>query len=1156
MKFDRLKIVGFKTFVDPVEFLIEPGLTGIVGPNGCGKSNLVEALRWVMGETSHKSMRGSGMDDVIFGGSGSRPSRNTAEVMLRIDNGEHKAPAAFNDADTLEISRRIERDEGSTYRINSREVRARDVQLLFADAASGARSPSLVRQGQIGEIIAAKPQARRRILEDAAGVAGLHSRRHEAELRLKAADDNLNRVEDVLKTIDSQLDTLRRQARQAGRYRSIAAQIRRAEAILHQLAVLGARSQLAVAERQLGEDTRLVADRMREQGEAARSQAVAEHALEPLRLEEASRAAALQRLQLARDGLEAEERRTKARVAELDRRLQELARDHDRERLLTLDAAGAVERLTHEDETLAAEQVQATELQAKADIRSVSAEAALQRCETELAELQAALADRQARRAAAERAAQEARERLGRAEQQLAAAQAEKTSLEARSQAPAAGMAMLRQTAEETLALIEAAETRAQRAESAHRLARDAEIALRPALAEAERNTQRLETEARTIRKLLDGEVNDLWPPIVERIKVQRGFETALGAALGEDLNASIEVTAPVHWRGLSAGAANLQDADLSVAALPGGCEPIASYVHAPAVLARRLAQIGVVARSEGGILQPLLKMGQRLVSREGDLWRWDGFHAAAEAPTAAARRLAEKNRLGDIELAAAEAFARRDALRKNAEAAIMAARMAANAETAARGEAKDARSEADRARQALADAERRQSEFSAKLVSLEDTLHRLRDSCEEALERKEVARTALEESVLDDGAAQRVNEKRGAVALARAAAVEARADLQGVRRESEFRGKRRATIAAERDAWLARSERAEAQEAEMQSRLQAAHDERQALDAAPAEFAARWRGLLHEIEQAEVARRVAADRKAEGETLFAEFDRVARKALAELATVREARAASEARVEAAQARLKDVTDAAEEKIELQDGAAITEAGELPKAEEIEKALAELKRERDRIGAVNLQADHELQAAEASQQNLASERDDLVEAIRRLRKGIESLNAEGRERLIAAFDVVNGHFKQLFATLFGGGEAELTLIESDDPLEAGLEIIAKPPGKKPQVLTLLSGGEQALTASALIFAVFLTNPSPICVLDEIDAPLDDANIERLCDLLDGMVKKTDTRFITITHNPITMARMDRLFGVTMAERGVSQLVSVDLNQAERLVEQA
>src|ERR671913_2228943 len=294
MKLTRLRLHGFKSFVEPTDFMIEPGLTGVVGPNGCGKSNLVEALRWVMGETSHKSMRASGMDEVIFSGSGARPARNTAEVHLMIDNADRKAPAAFNDAEQLDVWRRIEREEGSTYRVNGREVRARDVQLLFADAATGARSPALVRQGQISEIIAAKPQARRRILEDAAGIAGLHARRHEAELRLKAADDNLVRAEDVLREIEAQLDGLRRQGRQAARYRALSAEIRRLDALLHALAFAEARAAATDAEQAAGADGQAVAERAAEQAKAATAQAVAAHALPALRDAEAAEAAALQ----------------------------------------------------------------------------------------------------------------------------------------------------------------------------------------------------------------------------------------------------------------------------------------------------------------------------------------------------------------------------------------------------------------------------------------------------------------------------------------------------------------------------------------------------------------------------------------------------------------------------------------------------------------------------------------------------------------------------------------------------------------------------------------------------------------------------------------------------------------------------------------------
>jgi chromosome segregation protein len=348
MRFQRLRLLGFKSFCEATDFLIEPGLTGVVGPNGCGKSNLVEALRWVMGESSYKNMRGSGMDDVIFAGGGSRPARNLAEVSLVLDNSERAAPAAFNDSDTIEVTRRIERESGSNYRINGKEARARDVQLLFADASTGARSPALVRQGQIGEIISAKPQARRRILEEAAGVAGLHSRRHEAELRLTAATENLTRLEDVLKQVDGQADGLKRQARQAARYRTLAAQIRQNEALSALISHRLAAEQLAQAQQKREADQKKVAERTLEQAETVKAQAIAAHELPPLRDKEAQAGAALHRLVAARDALDADERRAKERIAELTRQIEQFMRDQERERALIEDAAQVAERLEEE----------------------------------------------------------------------------------------------------------------------------------------------------------------------------------------------------------------------------------------------------------------------------------------------------------------------------------------------------------------------------------------------------------------------------------------------------------------------------------------------------------------------------------------------------------------------------------------------------------------------------------------------------------------------------------------------------------------------------------------------------------------------------------------------------------------------------------------
>ncbi|QFU15821.1 chromosome segregation SMC family protein [Microvirga thermotolerans] len=1152
MKLTRLRIAGFKTFVEPTDFLIEPGLTGVVGPNGCGKSNLVEALRWVMGENSHKNMRASGMDDVIFSGSGSRPARNTAEVMLTIDNSERTAPAAFNDADLLEISRKIEREEGSTYRINGKEVRARDVQILFADAATGARSPALVRQGQISEIISAKPQARRRILEDAAGIAGLHARRHEAELRLKAAEDNLLRVEDVIRELETQVDSLKRQGRQASRYKNLSAEIRRLEALLYAIGFAEAREQAASAERQAAEDLKAVADRTEEQTKAATAQAVAAHAIPPLREAEAKAAAALQRLTHARSELESEERRSKERVTELERHIGDIHRDLARETAQRGDAEATIARLREEEAEIALTTDGADDARTASEERLQAAEAALAEAEAALGALQAQTSDLNARRAALERTIREEMERAARFA-------AEKERIErdiAALAAPPEDGPSVDDLREEAALAEEAAQNAEEAvivAREALAAAREGENRLRQPLNEAERRAQRLETEARTLAKLVTSATGDLWPPALDRITVRKGYETALGAALGDDLDASTNPSAPAHWADTGPGEAD--------PALPEGVTPLADLCEAPPPLRRRLRQIGVVSKEDGLRLRGLLRPGQRLVSPEGDLWRWDGFTTAAEAPSPAARRLAEKNRLGDLEREAAAAREESERLRHEAEEALSAVRAAAAHEMQAIESARQARQALDAARTRLAQAERREAELGQRRSALQEALVRLSASESEARERVSDAQSALEDLAPAPDLENRLLEERTRVAERRAAASEARAALQSLVHEAELRRRRREAIAGDIRLWTERAARAARALEDLGERLERAQEEHQRLLEAPDTYLMRRRSLMAEIEEAEARRQEAADRLADAETHLAETDRAARAALEALSAAREARAGSQARHEAAIQRLAEITRAIAENLDTTPAGLIELAGlkegvELPSQSEIEARLHSLKADRERLGAVNLRAEEELAELETKHGSIAAERDDLVEAIKRLRGAIGSLNREGRERLLAAFDVVNGHFQRLFTTLFGGGTAELTLVDSDDPLEAGLEILARPPGKKPQSMTLLSGGEQALTATALIFAVFLTNPSPICVLDEVDAPLDDANVERYCDLLEEMARSTETRFVVITHNPITMARMDRLFGVTMAERGVSQLVSVDLQSAERILETA
>ena len=1149
MRLTRLKLAGFKTFVEPTEFLIEPGLTGVVGPNGCGKSNLVEALRWVMGESSFKNMRGSGMDDVIFGGSGERAARNMAEVALTLDNSERRAPAAFNDSDILEVTRRIEREDGSTYRVNGKEVRARDVQLLFADAATGARSPALVRQGQISELIAAKPQSRRRILEDAAGIAGLHSRRHEAELRLKAAEDNLVRLEDVIGEIAAQMEGLQRQVRQAARYRSLAGDIRRAEA---QLALIGhreAQAQAGLATAELETANRTVNERALAQAEAAKIQAVAANDLPPLREAEAAAAAALVRLKRALDEVEAENRRAKRRAEELAKRLAELRADLARQEAIGRDAGDSLARLTAEDAALA--EAQASDSAAIEDARSTLAatEAALASSEAAHAEAQAALSDLVARRQALERGTVEARARHARIVAERDRLRRDAATLDA-----SEGESVL-SPLRDGLGLAEAklkeAETSATASRRQVQEVRERETQSRAPLSEAERALQRLETEIRTLNALLAPADAGRWPPVIESIRVEAGFEIALAAALGDDLDATTAPEAPAHWQHLGNGEAD--------PTLPAGSEPLLARVTAPPELSRRLAQIGIVAREAGPDLAKTLRPGQRLVSRQGDLWRWDGFVTAADAPSPAARRLAERNRLSDLETHAGAARQQVDDARHIAERALAETAAANEAETSALATLKLARTERDAARDALQKAERKAAETAARRAAVDEGMARLDRSVAEFAEQLATQETALAALPAPAEHERTLLAARAELGETRLKAAEARAGLQSLSHEAELRSRRRETIAAEIAAWRQRAATGLQTAQETQRRIEAATGEQTSLLEAPDTYLVARRRLLSEIETAEEARKAAADRLAEGETALAAADRTARETLEALAAARETRASAEARAEAARQRLDalraEIAGSFEGGIVGLATAAGSQPGdEPPSKDETERRLQQLRGERERLGAVNLRAESELDEIRGKRERMDAERTDLTEAVRRLRQAIAALNREGRERLLAAFEIVDDHFQRLFAVLFGGGTAQLSLVDADDPLDAGLEILARPPGKKPQVMTLLSGGEQALTATALIFAVFLTNPSPICVLDEVDAPLDDANVERYCDLLDDMARETATRFILITHNPITMARMDRLFGVTMAERGVSQLVSVDLATAERIRE--
>ncbi len=1152
MKFNKLRLLGFKSFVEPSEFIIEPGLTGVVGPNGCGKSNLVEALRWVMGENSYKNMRASGMDDVIFSGSGNRPARNTAEVGLYLDNSDRTAPAAFNDADEIQVTRRIERENGSVYRINGKEARAKDVQLLFADASTGARSPSMVGQGRIGELINAKPQARRQLLEEAAGISGLHSRRHEAELRLRAAETNLERLEDVTAQLESQIESLKRQARQANRFKMLSADIRAREATLLHIRWVESSQAEREADSALNQATNLVAEKAQRQMEAAKEQGVASFKLPELRENEAKVAAALQRLQIARTQLDDEANRLLRRRDELARRLSQLGEDIQREERMVSDNAEILARLDSEEAELL--EILSDSGRYSEETREAFEEAAAKLAESErlFTALTAERAEAAASRAQLERAIRELSDRKMRLERQSADATSEIESIDEKlGELP--DPAEKRESVEASEMAVEDALIAVEEAETAVAQARSAEALARGPVDLARNRLNALETEARTISKMLAaGAASGSFTPVAEELKVDRGFEAALGAALGDDLESPLDTAAPAYWT---------QNGDgVDDPALPHGISSLLSHVSGPEALKRNLRQIGIAASAaEAQRLMPSLKPGQRLVTKDGALFRWDGHITSADAPGSAALRLAQKNRLAELESEVEEARFALEAAEEQLSASAEDIRLADTSLNEARERSRLAARQLTEARDALSMAERASGDLLRRRDVVAEALNQIGSQIEEIAVQEENARIELEDAADLSSLDERLRDSQLEVATDRSLLAEARARHEGLNREAEARQRRINAIAQERSTWAARVASAADHISTLREREEEARDELAELDIAPEEFDEKRRNLLNELQKMEEARRAAADRLVEAENLQREADKSAATALSELAEAREKRGRAEERLVSAREKRQESEHRIRETLNVEPHMAFRLTGlaaeaALPEVRDVERDLDRLKIERERLGAVNLRADEEQAELSAKLAALIKERDDIIDAVRKLRAGIQNLNREGRERLVAAFDVVNTQFQRLFTHLFGGGTAELQLIESDDPLEAGLEILARPPGKKPQTMTLLSGGEQALTAMALIFAVFLTNPAPICVLDEVDAPLDDHNVERYCNLMDEMVASTQTRFVIITHNPITMARMNRLFGVTMAEQGVSQLVSVDLQMAEKLAE--
>ena len=857
MKFKKLDLIGFKSFFEKTTIIIEKGLTGIVGPNGCGKSNIVEAMRWCMGETSAKSMRGSGMEDVIFSGTANKTAKNIAEVSLTLDNSDKDGPLQFRELDIINVKRRIEKDKGSRYFINDKEMRARDIQTLFADLSTGAHSPSMISQGRIGALVTAKPTDRRAVLEEAAGISGIHVRRHESELRLNSAENNLKKADELRRQQEKQLENLKKQAVEAYKYKSILEEVKKIEAGLYYIKLIEIEKEIELTKEITDKSDVEIGGITIEINHKNNLVEEANQKLKPLRDKNIEILSKLQRLNLEFQNLEDEEKRTKTDKDRLLKSQNTLEKDTEREKNIILESQSNEKRLAEEKNVLIDTESKYYDLEKKTE--------------------------------------------------------------------------------------------------------------------------------------------NDLQVVTGELKKEQDILE---------------EITK------------NL-----------------------------------TLNRQEKNFISYLNNINQSLENAQNQLDNNENHKA--------------RDTINNV------------------------------------------------------------------VISIKDKTNTLKS-------------TATENKI------NQITELTNKIKLVQEKYASALSKHQSIKTDTIKRRERIKNIDTEIQNWKNLKFNSEKMSKELGTRMDKIKAELDNISKLPEIIAGKKGQLMQNISDTESKKQELSDGLFSAEEGHQKVNKELKAFEQKMMSARENKARSGATLEGLQNRKKDIINALKNNLNIDeknlfDSSDLKNTENLPNVVEQEDKLDAKKNERERLGAVNLRADEETKQYKITINKMEEDREDLVSAISKLRSSINELNQKGRERLLDAFEKVNRKFNDVYTKLFNGGIAKLELIESDDPLDAGLEMLASPPGKRLQSITLLSGGEQALTALSLIFAVFLTNPSPICVLDEVDAPLDDANVTRFCALLDELTKITETKFIIITHHALTMSKMDRLYGITMPEKGVSQLVSVDLQKAEELV---
>ena len=857
MNFKKLELVGFKSFAENTSFLIEKGLTGIVGPNGCGKSNIVEALRWCMGETSAKSMRGSGMEDVIFSGTSNRPSKNIAEVNIFLENSKESNLKQFEGVDAINLKRRIEKDKGSRYFINEKEVRARDVQTFFADLSTGAHSPSIISQGKIGALVTAKPTERRNILEEAAGISGIHARRHEAELRLNSAENNLKRADDLKRQQEKRLEGLKKQAEEASKYKFITDEMKQIEAGLYYLKLHSINYDVKITQELVNDGDKEINSVNLEMNSKNQLIQNENEKLKPLRDEKLEIMSKIQRINLELGNLEKQEKEMEDKKQKILKTKTTIESDLEREKKIVFDAKSNENRLNEEKENLIKTEKEYYELEKRSDSDLIIATKDLKKSQEDL-------------------------EKLSR------------------------------------------------------------------------------ETTYGQMEKYIE-----FLNSIKEKIKI-----------LEND-----------------------------------------------------------VKNNNFDSVQKLAEETINLIQNKIEFFN----------------------------------------------------------------------------------SENQKEEVSKKMNVATEDLKKFQETYAKKFSKNE-----------------------------------------SIKEGSIKRNERIKNIENEVENWRKLRANSENMTTNLGDRYKKAEEELSEIENLPSKLSVEKGKAMQNITNTNEELKKITDTLSNAEVEFNNLSKEMKILQEKMMVSREKKARSKATVEGLEQRKKDLIQIVHNELNVKEEALLgisdlKDVEELPDTLEQEEKLDKKKRQRESLGSVNLKADEETEIFKKDIDKMEKDREDLVNAIMKLRASINELDQKGRKRMIEAFEIVNKKFNEVYTKLFNGGSAKLELVDSDDPLEAGLDLLVSPPGKRLQSITLLSGGEQALTALSLIFAVFLTSPAPICILDEVDAPLDDANVTRFCNLLEELTKITNTRFVIVTHHALTMSKMDRLYGVTMPEKGVSQLVAVDLQKAEELV---